>query len=170
MSWNWRDCMGMSFASMLVSAGVWANFSGSSVKQLRGAWLAQANTLRQHRTPRSGTPLAPPSGIGQTGRLRPFFQSGYHDCGALRSENVGEHGGCLGTGMSGTHPAKRRPPRAKAHCARDLGSAEAGKTGRTTIAPQSTSKAIAGHFTFQSSNFSSSMTSVTTVLQSPAVR
>ena len=69
--------------------------------------------------------------------------------------------------MSGSHPAKRRPPRAKAHCARDL---EAGKTGRTTIARQSTSKAIAGHFTLQSSNFSSSMTSVTTVLQSPAVR
>jgi hypothetical protein len=42
MSGNWRDFMGMSFAAMLVSAGVWANFRGSSVQQLRGAWLAQA--------------------------------------------------------------------------------------------------------------------------------
>jgi hypothetical protein len=66
--------------------------------------------------------------------------------------------------------AKRRPPRAKAHCARDLGSGRGRQTGRTTIAPLSTSKAIAGHHTLQSSNFSSSMTSVTTVLQSPAVR
>jgi hypothetical protein len=42
MSGNWRDFMGMSFAAMLVSAGVWANFRGSSVQQLRAAWLAQA--------------------------------------------------------------------------------------------------------------------------------
>jgi len=37
-------------------------------------------------------------------------------------------------------PAKRRPLRAKAHCARDLGLAEAGRPGELL------SKAIAGHF------------------------
>ena len=36
MSWNWRDFMGMSFAAMLLCANVGANFSGSSVQQLRG--------------------------------------------------------------------------------------------------------------------------------------
>jgi hypothetical protein len=42
MSWNWPDVVRIAIAALLFGAAIWANVSGSSVSQLRGAWVSQA--------------------------------------------------------------------------------------------------------------------------------